>query len=52
MSQNLVEFLKVLTIVVGWSTLIVVGRHAMLSLDGEEPQDDISDSLKQQEKKF
>ena len=39
MSQNLVEFLKVLTIVVGWSTLILVGRRAMISLD-EQPEAD------------
>jgi hypothetical protein len=31
-SQNLIEFLKVLTIVVTWSTLIIVGRRSMLSL--------------------
>ena len=33
MSGNLVEFLKVLTIVVAWSTGILVGRHYMLSID-------------------
>ena len=33
MSGNLVEFLKVLTIVVTWSTGILVGRHYMLSID-------------------
>ena len=38
MSSNLTEFLKVLTIVVSWSTLILVGRHYMLSID--EPQED------------
>ena len=39
MSQNFVEFLKVLTIVVTWSTLILVGRRAMLSIDEEEEDD-------------
>ena len=39
MSQNLIEFLKVLTVVVTWSTLILVGRRAMLSLDKEEEDD-------------
>ena len=33
MSANLAEFLKVLTIVVTWSTAILVGRHYMLSYD-------------------
>ena len=33
MSGNLIEFLKVLTIVVTWSTGILVGRHYMLSID-------------------
>jgi len=41
MSQNLAEFLKVLTIVVSFSALILVGRHAMLSLDDVE--DDAED---------
>ena len=40
MSGNLIEFLKVLTIVITWSTGILVGRHYMLSIDtsrdGEE----------------
>ena len=48
MSQNLVEFLKVLTIVVGWSTLILVGRRAMISLD-EQPEDDTKELSDQQE---
>ncbi len=48
MSQNLIEFLKVLTIVVGWSTLILVGRRAMLSLD-TDPKDDTDDLPDQQE---
>ena len=45
MSQNLVEFLKVLTIVVSWSTLILVGRRAMLSLDDEEEEDQPAEEL-------
>ena len=50
MSGNLVEFLKVLTIVVTWSTGILVGRHYMLSIDTsrEEENDLIED---QEEKK-
>ena len=40
MSGNLIEFLKVLTIVVTWSTLILVGRHAMLSFDEETPEEE------------
>ncbi len=42
MSGNLAEFLKVLTIVVSWSTLILVGRHAMLSLDKEEEEEELN----------
>ena len=38
MSSNLLEFLKVLTIVVTWSTLIIIGRRAMLSLDDEDDE--------------
>ena len=33
MSGNLAEFIKVLLIVVTWSTGILVGRHYMLSID-------------------
>ena len=40
MSQNLVEFLKVLTIVVSWSTCILAGRHYMLSIDDSREEDD------------
>ena len=40
MSGNLAEFLKVLTIVVSWSTLILVGRHYMLSIDDSREEDD------------
>ena len=40
MSQNLIEFLKVLTIVVTWSTLILVGRRAMLSIDEDEEEEE------------
>ena len=43
MSANLVEFLKVLTIVVTWSTGILVGRHYMLSIDTsrDEGEDEV-----------
>ena len=43
MSANLVEFLKVLTIVVTWSTGILVGRHYMLSIDTsrDEREDEV-----------
>ena len=44
MSQNLVEFLKVLTIVVTWSTLILVGRHYMLSIDDSREEADSEES--------
>ena len=40
MSGNLAEFLKVLTIVVSWSTLILVGRHYMISIDDSREEDD------------
>ena len=40
MSGNLAEFLKVLTIVVSWSTLILVGRHYMLSIDSSRDEVD------------
>ena len=40
MSQNLAEFLKVLTIVVSFSSLILIGRHAMLSLDDVDEEAD------------
>ena len=43
MSQNLVEFLKVLTIVVTWSTLILVGRHSMLALDSSDEKEENND---------
>ena len=43
MSGNLTEFLKVLTIVVTWSTLILTGRHYMLSFDGKEEDEDIEE---------
>ena len=39
MSQNLVEFLKVLMIVTTWSTLILVGRHYMLSIDSSREEE-------------
>ena len=50
MSGNLAEFLKVLTIVVSWSTLILVGRHYMLSIDDsrEEEKNSIEDQEEQQ----
>ena len=49
MSGNLAEFLKVLLIVVTWSTGILVGRHYMLSIDDsrEEGSEDASE-LKEQ----
>ena len=46
MSQNLIEFLKVLTIVVTWSTGILVGRHYMLSIDTEREEDTIPEQSK------
>ena len=49
MSQNLVEFLKVLTIVVTWSTCIVVGRHYMLSIDDSREEEDDLDTLLNEE---
>ena len=40
MSANLAEFLKVLTIVVTWSTAILAGRHYMLSYyENDEGED-------------
>lgn len=43
MSQNLAEFLKVLLIVVTWSTCIMAGRHYMLSIDDSREEDDAED---------
>ena len=48
MSQNLVEFLKVLTIVVTWSTLILVGRRAMLSIDDSREEKDLIEEQEEQ----
>jgi len=52
MSGNLAEFLKVLTIVVSWSTLILVGRHYMLSIDDsrEEEKEDLIEEHEEQQK--
>jgi hypothetical protein len=41
MSENLLEFLKVLTIVVTWSSLILTMRHYMLSLDGSSNEEEL-----------
>ena len=40
MSQNLAEFLKVLMIVVTWSTVLTLGRHYILKdfEDVDEPE--------------
>ena len=43
MSGNLIEFLKVLTIVVTWSTGILVGRHYMLSIDTSREDEEDKD---------
>ena len=40
MSGNLLEFLKVLTIVVAWSSLILTMRHYMLSLEDSGKEED------------
>ena len=42
MSGNLIEFLKVLTIVITWSTGILVGRHYMLSIDTSRDKEEDS----------
>tara|TARA_B100000161_G_C33355659_1_gene326625 strand:+ start:130 stop:282 length:153 start_codon:yes stop_codon:yes gene_type:complete len=47
MSQNLVEFLKVLMIVVTFSGCLIVGRQYMLSFDNQE--DDLDDMIPKQE---
>ena len=49
MSANLAEFLKVLTIVVAWSTCILAGRHYMLSIDTsrEEEKDEVEEQEEQ-----
>ena len=50
MSQNLVEFLKVLTIVVTWSTCILAGRHYMLSIDdSREEENDLAEKAEDKE---
>ena len=49
MSGNLAEFIKVLLIVVTWSTGILVGRHYMLSIDdSREEESENTDELKEQ----
>ena len=40
MSGNLAEFMKVLLIVVTWSTCILAGRHYMLSIDDSREEDE------------
>ena len=45
MSANLIEFLKVLTIVVTWSTLILAGRHAMLSIDDSREEEETTKEI-------
>ena len=47
MSGNLAEFLKVFTIVVSWSSLILVGRHYMLSIDDSQ-EEEVSEDLEEQ----
>ena len=49
MSGNLIEFLKVLTIVVTWSTGILVGRHYMLSIDTSREENDDTQALQSEE---
>ena len=50
MSANLAEFLKVLTIVVTWSTCILAGRHYMLSIDdSREEEKDLIEQKEEQE---
>ena len=45
MSQNLAEFLKVLTIVLTWSICLTVGRYYILSIDeaDDEPESLVDD---------
>ena len=53
MSQNLMEFLKVLTIVVTWTVGLTLGRHYMLSLDEEDEEvEETEEMLGCQEKEF
>ena len=49
MSGNLAEFIKVLLIVVTWSTGILVGRHYMLSIDDSREESEDASELKEQE---
>lgn len=48
MSANLAEFLKVLTIVITWSTCILLGRHYMLTFDFDGDESEDKDSLKEE----
>tara|TARA_B100001057_G_scaffold490974_1_gene580265 strand:- start:884 stop:1042 length:159 start_codon:yes stop_codon:yes gene_type:complete len=49
MSGNLAEFLKVFVIVVSWSTLILAGRHYMLSIDdSREEEKETTEDLEEQ----
>ena len=43
MTQNLAEFLKVLTVVVTWTVCLTVGRHYMLSLDETDTEEENKD---------
>ena len=50
MSGNLAEFIKVLLIVITWSTGILVGRHYMLSIDtSREEEKDLTEKQEEQQ---
>ena len=49
MSQNLIEFLKVLTIVITWTAGLTLGRHYFLSLDESEEEDEDMSGHQEQE---
>ena len=49
MSQNLMEFLKVLTIVITWTVGLTLGRHYFLSIDEEDEEADGASEHKEQE---
>jgi len=50
MTGNLAEFLKVLTIVVSWSSLILIGRHYMLSIDDLKEGEEESTEVQKEQK--
>tara|TARA_B100001027_G_C16267223_1_gene332775 strand:+ start:3604 stop:3759 length:156 start_codon:yes stop_codon:yes gene_type:complete len=45
MSPNLMEFLKVLTIVITWTACLTLGRSYILSIEDDEQSEEADDML-------